>query len=303
MSDLDIKVIKNNLITQLDTISKDILNNFPTSAYIEYINNYPQYVAHKFVSIKIKEITTKIIKISDLPTLEIYHKLILINLMQYSIAGDLINTFPADIKILIFNNFKLILEKIISPRTKKSFFLYSEDKFNKYMAIARLKMIPCGAQKIYAGSLPKKFLFSHRPHQFLKGISLIIKAGGRKPFFKMKADSTDKQLMREFNPEGWDRFFKRVGELLKTQKEIKGVCGGSWLFDPILKEISPELYYIREISARYGALFFYQGSNKRIIQDATFMSPKRIKLFDQREYIPTSYLMIITRKNLLSNLK
>ncbi len=302
MSELVIKTVKQDLINQLNNISKKILINFPVTKYIAIINKYPQYISHKFIGKEIKEITTEIIKLSNISTFEIYHKLILVDLIQYSIDEDLINTFPEEIKNMFFHNFNLILDKIVSPRTRKGFFLNTEDKFNKYMAISRLKMIPCGAQKIYAGSLPRRFLFTGGGGQFLRGMSLILKTGGRKPFYKIHTDSTDKQLMKEFNPEGWNRLFKRIGQLLKSHKDIKGVCGGSWVFDRILKEISPELSYIREISAQYGATFFYQGTDKSTIKDAIFMSPKRIRLYKQGDYMPKSYLMIITRKNLLRGL-
>ena len=303
MEQIELEVVRQSLIGQINNMSKHILINYPPLVYIGYINKYPQYITHKFVSTEIEKITTEIIKLSDLSILESYHKLILVDLMQYSIDRDLINSFPEDIKNLFFNNFKLILEKITSIRTKNGFFLNTEDKFNKYMAIARLKMIPCGAQKVYAGSLPKKIFITGDMVQFFKKISLVFRSAGIKPFFKMHMDSTDKQLMKEFNPEGWDKFFKRIGLLLKTQKNIKGVCGSSWFFDSALKKISPEISYIRDICEKYGASFFCQGTNESIIKDAIFMSPKRIKLYKQGEYTPTGYLMVITRKNLLKNLQ
>lgn len=302
MLNTEIDKIKNDLIDQLNNVSIDILKKIPTEIYINAIFKYPQYISHKYINKKIKQIILIIEEMSDLSTLESYHKLILIYLIERSIDGDLLNTFPLEIKNLFLNNFELIIEKIKSPRAKKGFFLYSEEKFNKFMAISRLKMIPCGAQKVYAGSLPKKFLFQGDVFQFFKGIYLILKTGGRKPFFKMHTDSTDRHLMKEFNPDGLDAFFKRIEILMKRQTQIKGICGSSWFFDPALKEISPELSYIREISESYGASFFDLGSNKGIIKDATFMSPKRIKLYKQGEYIPNAFLMIITRKALLKNL-
>ena len=182
-----------------------------------------------------------------------------------NVSIDILNKIPTE--IYIDEIFKY-------PRTKKGFFLYSEEKFNKFM----LEVCP-------------------------KSFYLILKTGGRKPFFKMHTDSTDRHLMKEFNPDGLDDFFKRIEILMKRQTQVKGICGSSWFFDPALKEISPELSYIREISESYGASFFDLGSNKGIIKDAIFMSPKRIKLYKQGEYMPNAFLMLITRKDLLNNLK
>ena len=129
MIDLNIEIIKQNLVDRLNIVSKNILINYPVSEYIELIRKYPQYVTHKFVSSEIVEITSEIINLSDVSSLENYHKLVLTNFIQLSIEGSSINVFPEDIIELFFNNFKLILKKIISPKIKKGFFLYSEDKF------------------------------------------------------------------------------------------------------------------------------------------------------------------------------
>jgi len=302
MHDFNIEEIKQNLINQLNAVSKDILENFPVFSYIELFKEYPQYISHKFVSVKVEEITTKIINLSDMSSLETYHKLVLVTFIQLSIEGSLINTFPNDIKVYFFNNFNLILDKVIAPKNKRIRFLHSDDTFSKYLNITRLKMIPCGTQKIYAGSLPKRFLFTGGIFQLFRGVFFISKSGGIKPFYKLHTDSTDKQLMREFNADGWDRLFKRIGQLLKTEKNIKGVCGVSWVFDIALKEISPELGYIRRISKNYGASFFYQGTDKSCVKDAIFMSPKRIKLYKQGLYMPKNYLMVISRENLIKKI-
>ena len=47
--------------------------------------------------------------------------------------------------------------------------------------------------------------------------------------------------MLEFNPAGYVRFFQRVAELLRRNPRVKGIVGTSWLVDPVLEQISPEL--------------------------------------------------------------
>lgn len=90
-----------------------------------------------------------------------------------------------------------------------------------------------------------------------------------------------------------------VADLLKIKKYVKGVIGLTWLYDPKLKEISPELAYLREMVEENGASLFLVGTNQATIENATRLSPKRRELYMAEDYIPTSYIYVWPRKKII----
>lgn len=113
-------------------------------------------------------------------------------------------------------------------------------------------------------------------------------------------DSRDRDLLKEFNPEGWKKFYFRLAKLLEVNKNIKGVSGSAWFFDPVISKISPELGYLREIALNCGAEIFFAGATEGTIKNAIFMSLNRKKLYEMGEYHPVNYIILIPRKRLIS---
>jgi hypothetical protein len=90
-----------------------------------------------------------------------------------------------------------------------------------------------------------------------------------------------------------------VGELLKINQEVKGYFATSWFYDPELEKISPRLTYLRDVITENGGKLFVKGSSPRTIRDATFKSPTRRKLYEEGKYLPTDYLIVWPRKQLI----
>lgn len=233
--------------------------------------------------------------------LERYHRLVLVELIHRARERPELDRLPLDLQEIFHINFDRILKKIESGRVKDGYYLYSEDKFNKDLSICRLKMIPLGAQKVYAGRMSRSFLFRGGPGQFFKGLKMILfDTCGFTPVYRMHTDSRDRDLMKEFNPDGWLRFFQRTAALLKVNPHVKGLCGSSWFFDPALKDISPEITYIRDLALQCGARIYNQGTNEGAVKDATFMNRNRMELYKEGKYLPKNFLMVLPR-NILIN--
>ncbi|MCP5106798.1 MAG: hypothetical protein GY950_25670 [bacterium] len=277
-----------------------VLDRFPVEKYIGLLDRYKFGAHYRYVSPDVRHFCDGIIEAGGEGELELYHKLVLVTLVERAREQPGFLKFPADVQQLFTVNFDRILKKIDSGRAKRGYYLYSGDKFFKDLGTCRLTLIPAGAQKLYVGRMGRKFLIKGGWLQSLRGLRLLVfETRGFKPFYRMAMDSRDRDLMKEFNPGGWVRFFKRAAELLKIDKRIKGVCGSSWFFDPLLKEISPELSYLRDTVLEGGARIFYVDTSEGAVRDALTMSPKRIKLHKEGKYHPKIYMMVLPRKRLI----
>lgn len=294
------KKLVDRLTDSINAMDLGILEQFPVREYIDSLEQYPVTAHYKYVSPHVESLCAGIIEMSDKRVMELYHQLVMATLLvKARDLPGLLNS-PGDVRELFRMNFDRILRMIEGGRAKPGYFLYPGDKFTKDLGICRLSMIPLGAQKVYTGRMSRGFLFKGGWSQFWRGLRLILlETKGFQPIYRMHTDSRDRDLMKEFNADGWLRFYRRTAELLKINPKIKGVCGTSWFFDPIIKEISPELAYLREIALKSGARIFRTATTEGTINDALFMAPKRMKLHKEGKYRPRAFIMVFPRKQLL----
>lgn len=294
------KTLIDELTKRIGVGGSGVLKRFPPMDYIGRLDNYPAGAHYKYVSLEVKTLCTEITGAAGEPVLELYHQLVMAMLVLRAKDSARLNELPPAVREMFEINFDRILKQIEGGRAKPGYYLYSGDKFNKDMGMCRLTMIPAGAQKVYVGRLSRGFLFRGGIGQFFKGLFMVLfQTGGFQPVYRMHTDSRDRHLMKEFNPEGWVRFYKHTAALMKTDTHIKAVCGTSWFFDPAIETISPELAYLRETALAAGAKIFCAGTHDGAVRDATFMAPKRIKLYKEGKYHPKAYIMIFSRKKLL----
>lgn len=268
--------------------------------YMRELQKYPRYRHYKFVSPEVMALTAEITAQGGSGMLEVCHRLVLARLMREALEKDGLRAFPADIADIFLKNFERIASRLEAGQYKEGYYLYEEDKFNKDLSICRLSMIPLGAQKVYAGRMSRGLLFRGGIRQFWMALKMILTGTrGFCPIYRMHTDSRDRHLMSEFNPEGWLRFYRRAAELLECNPKVKGVCGTSWFWDPALKEVSPELAYLRETALACGGQVFRQGESGGAVKDALFMSRKRQELYQEGKYRPESFAMVLPRSSLL----
>ena len=105
--------------------------------------------------------------------------------------------------------------------------------------------------------------------------------------------------MGGFNPQERDKCYLRIAELLKLNPRVKGYVQCSWYSDPVLENVSPRLVYYRQRPEQNGAKVFRFGTSESDIRNATSKSPTRRELFKEGKYIPTSYLVVWPRKELI----
>jgi len=293
--------LRQELMGQLVVTSNDLLKSFPIKAYCDELRRSPIVGSYKYVSQDTKNLCAGIIKSSNENTLELYHKLVIVELLFDSIPQIEANNYPKDIEYWYWLTFKAILAKIENKKIHKGSYLFPQDRLFKDLGISTLKLIPTGVRKLHREKLPiKRFLFRNGIKQFVKGlVCILFELKGIQPVFHGHLDSRDRHSMSEFSRDGWIRHYKMAAQLLKSNMDVKGIMGLAWFYDPRLKEISPELAYLKELVVNNGGRLFYVGTSENAVENATRLSMKRKRLYEEGKYLPTSYLYIWPRSKII----
>jgi hypothetical protein len=290
----------NHLRSELGKTGEDLPRRFPVDIYIECMKRCPEISSYRYLSSEIEKLEKLILEYSNEHALELYHQLILVELIIR--AQDVLQKKPFSEEVCSF--FEVNFARIVGALESKTHVgpdLYSNDRFCKDLAVCGLKLIPAGARKIHVNGLTRRFLIKAGPRQFIAGLYLaLFKLGGFKPLYEMHLDTDDPHLMTDFNQNGLIRFYVRVAELLELDPTIKGICGSSWYHDPALDKISPRLSYLRKLPTENGAQIFYLGSDDSSIRNAILKSPTRKKLYEEGRYMPTGYLLVWPRNKLMA---
>ena len=177
-------------------------------------------------------------------------------------------------------------------------FSLDKDLFLKDLALFDERMLPGGAQLFEARSAtPRRLLVSGGLSQGIRFLKIFAPGVGTfSPFFELH---TDPRRATELTPEGWDRFYNRVAEMLVRRPEIRGLFGGSWWYDPAVSGISPQLAYLYETPAAFGAARFrYKTDDDR--GAALSGSPQRQAAWKSGHYAPTTYILVWPREGVLA---
>ena len=119
----------------------------------------------------------------------------------------------------------------------------------------------------------------------------MFKLKGGKPIYTIH---THQGNLADFNPDGWNRCYVRIGQLLQLNPDIKGMQGGSWFYDPALSEISPRLAYLREVPCQNGASIFFSSVEDHT-SSALSTSASRVEKFKNGEYVPRAFVLVWPR--------
>ena len=100
---------------------------------------------------------------------------------------------------------------------------------------------------------------------------------------------TESRSLTEFNEQEWDNCYLRTAELLERRKDIRGLVGSSWFYDPKLLEISPRLAYLRQRPLERRAFLLKHGTRPFDIDQATMASKDTASPIPRGKY--TSYML------------
>jgi hypothetical protein len=131
----------------------------------------------------------------------------------------------------------------------------------------------------------------------VKAIIQYARIKGYGPWFRVH---TDPRRLNDFNEQGWDNCFLRIAELLERRKDIRGLVGTSWFYDPQLLKISPRLAYLRQRPLERGAFLLRHRTGGIDIEYATRKSETRLRLYQEGKYTPIVLSIVWPRKDLIS---
>lgn len=167
------------------------------------------------------------------------------------------------------------------------------DTFQKEFGLATLRLYVCGAQLVdYQCGIPRSMVLTGGLGQVLSRMAYFVRIGGFKPFFQIH---THVHRLDHFNEAGRNECYQCCAELYSVHPEVLGMFGGSWYYDPKVKEISPRLQYLQDIPVAGGARLFRTGPSEDCTNDALLTSPTRRDFYNKGLYQPCGYALVWDR--------
>lgn len=275
---------------------KEILTRHPLEQYLEPGEAALRYRGYGWISNTTRDASLDITRRAGRSTLGKYHKLLLLHLaasFETRVAGQAI---PESVVELLREEIGRIQRD--TGHQPDDFYHFSNDLFLKDLGLCRFILLPCGAELLEVGAgVPRSLLCRGGALQFLRGVYFfLVRTRGFRPFYSLHLDP---RRLTEFSPEGWDRSYLRIAELLVRNPEVKGVFGTAWFYDPRIETISPRLAYLRSRRLERGARGFRYGSHPSAVRDALARSDTRRRLYEAGEYLPIAYYLVWPRADLL----
>lgn len=316
-----------------------VFKEFPLEIYKEQIKSFPKCKSFYNFQFTIKPVSESILKVYDAQVLALYHKLTLVLFIKDSSKNLMVGNHPQSILQLYSECFERVLNEFpLQPddyysHTNFSFVtdlgmcslitipMYGawraevrdipiERYFfgmgqNKYLTmkgglrafIKRLAYLMFRIQR-FKPNYPGRdtFLSTGGPRQLVGLLGYLIFIIRKfKPFYSLHISDR----FSGFSSTEIDKCYLGIAELLERNPKMKGLYQHAWLYDPKLSEISPDLAFLRQTLVQNGARIFRLGATRRAVRYATAWSIKRRKLYEEGKYIPTEYIVIWPRKELL----
>jgi hypothetical protein len=282
-----------SLIDKIKSDNQELLSRFDPDQCIDYLDCVPKDNSYHNIPDNVRSLWAAVSTEYRELGFESFQNLILLRLIERFEKRNRSNTYPDSIRECFGNSFRRIIESIADPE----FILYrtENDILLKDLGLCREKIFPAGARVVAPDS------GFHRSLMFRKGISqaygvirLLLESGGNTHWYRTHTHLSE---LDEFNPKGWNDCCLRLADMLALNPGIRGLCGGSWFYDPALEYISPRLTYLRSVPQDNGAYVFY--SNIDINGGALSKSDTRKQAYENGEYLPKSYSVIWPRRRLL----
>jgi len=295
-----IKSLISKLENEIKNCNVNLLKMFPVEKYLTFIEHYPKYAGYNYRSDEVERYCIAIAHNSDTNTLEVYHKLLVINLVSRAQNKFRQLDLPNEVKKYYSKDFNRIVSQVETSKNNKGYYVSTNDNFCKDLSISSLRLFPIGARKYELSIFPIKRCIRKGWGQFVKMlIYFVFVTRGIAPFLTGHYDTNDPDFIKEFKIEGQIFAYRIISEVMKLNPGIKGYYGINWINDPQIERISPRLSYIRYANIACGCKYFYLGANRSSIKNATMKSPTRRRLYDEGNYLPENYAFVFSRKQMI----
>jgi len=175
----------------------------------------------------------------------------------------------------------------------------ADDEARKDLAICLCVALPCVAQIVETcGAVSRRPLLTGAPGSLALLRHLLGTRGATSPYLEIH---THTPLLGGFiRPQGWERCYRLLAELLRRDPNCLGMISGSWFYDPAVAAISPRLAFLSETPLAGGAFRVRVGASAEDYALATAKSDLRRTLAQKGKYVPTKWQLIWPRKALLA---
>lgn len=292
----DIENLLSEVTSQILRAGNRVLHEYPVESYLDEIKSYAGVYNYSHLSPRLMKLFQSICSAYDSGVLASFHKVALLSLMKESVKRLKSMCLPKNILCLCTDWFERILSDF--SRQSEDFYDHTNDLFLKDLAVCGLRLIPVGgAWLTEVVGISRRFLLSGGVLQFMDAsLFALFRSRGFKPFYQIHLDI---RYLEGFSPQGRDQCYLGIADLLKLNSNVKGMCAVSWYYDLSLANISPHLLYLREGAEENGARFFRIGTTATDIKSATAKSATRRRLYHEGKYLPTSYLLIWPKREIL----
>ena len=232
--------VSNELAGTIAAKDAQLFADYPVATYIRYFDDVPADASYSNIPAPVDKIYESIKARGGEDIVQNYNKIVLTEFMrQYYSRVEQRNLTPR-VERYFLEYYRLLVDRIKNPRT--SYFRLSNSAFEKDLAVCRMKLWPCGAELVdEKAGFSRSLLLTHGVRQAAKGWSIFLRAKGFAPFFETHFD---RRFVQDFSPEGYQRLYQTIAELLEVNQHVKGVIGGSWWHDPALQKISPDIWFL-----------------------------------------------------------
>jgi hypothetical protein len=283
---------------ELQAAAPDFLTRFPLQPYLDELEHHGQ--PHRFYHFTSRalEITRQMHEAYPSPVVETYNRLLLAHLIANA-EHHTRNVIVAAIHPYIREDFDRILKALEKPRA--GYYLRDIHLFRRDLAIARLKVIPNGFEFYdINAAIARREVLSGGVASFVR-FAATFQGDLAKPLYPLYEPHWDRRYVKYFSPEEYERCCLRIADMIAANPGVRGVATPSWWYDPQIKEISPELWFVREITEKGGARFMLlTGHNPYLLTDALAHSPLRKAAYEAGTYKPRQYMIFWPRRELLA---
>ena len=275
-----------------------MLIDHPVSQALAAFDNYDAHAGYSQLRPHLHQLSTSLIpRYGDQLTLR-YGLAMLATLIEDHEQTWHARTLDAQLDPCFIDSFHRILTAV--ARGGATSLMPDTDAFAKELAICLYRLIPAGGQLIDpAGSFPRSLLLRRPTRATLAAARyLLLNAGGSRPFAVFHTSLFQRHW---FTPAGWEFTFHCLPAVFRSYPYLKGLLASSWFYDPAIRNISPELNFVRDIPTHWGAIFLHvapEGSNS----DALLLSKHRRDLFEAGNYTPQKYLFALSKRDALKHI-
>ncbi|MAD74801.1 MAG: hypothetical protein CML20_08450 [Rheinheimera sp.] len=173
----------------------------------------------------------------------------------------------------------------------------TDDKFLKDVGLLTGALLPCTERVVEPFSaIQRSLLYGNGITQAASFIRALIAAQGNKPVCRLHIHLSE---INQLTAAGWRQTCQQVAQLLLLNRQLKGMVGACWFYDPAIATVSPKLAFINELLSEMQASWFY-SHGEGINSGAFSRSASRKQAFENGQYQPKNYVIFIPRNRLLA---